>query len=73
MLILKNSRPDFKSLFKEHLDKVLSSYYSYNPYCYGYKGNLYRQAVKKVFPPAAEKSWQNERNNRGNNRGLKGC
>ena len=36
MLILKNSRPDFKSLFKEHLDKVLSSYYSYNPYCYGY-------------------------------------
>lgn len=33
MLILKNSRPDFKSLFKEHLDKF---YASYNPYCYGY-------------------------------------
>lgn len=33
MLILKNSRPDFKSLFKEYLNKVLSSY---NPYCYGY-------------------------------------
>ena len=33
MLILKNSRPDFKSLFKEHLNKF---YASYNPYCYGY-------------------------------------
>ena len=36
MLILKNNRPDFKSLFDEYLNKVRSSYYSYNPYCYGY-------------------------------------
>ena len=43
MLILKNSRPDFKSLFKEHLDKVLSSYYSYNPYCYGYNDYGYNE------------------------------
>lgn len=33
MLILKNNRPDFKSLFHEHLKKF---YASYNPYCYGY-------------------------------------
>lgn len=36
MLILKNNRPDFKSLFVEHLKKVRISYSSYNPYCYGY-------------------------------------
>lgn len=36
MLILKNNRPDFKSLFNEHLKKVRVSYSSYNPYCYGY-------------------------------------
>ena len=36
MLILKNNRPNFKSLFDEYLNKVRSSYYSYNPYCYGY-------------------------------------
>lgn len=36
MLILKNNRPDFKSLFVEHLKKVRVSYSSYNPYCYGY-------------------------------------
>jgi hypothetical protein len=38
MLILKNNRPDFKSLFIEHLNKVRVSYSSYNPYCYGYDG-----------------------------------
>ena len=51
MLILKNSRPDFKSLFKEHLDKVLSSYYSYNPYCYGYNdyGYEYDDDYSELF------------------------
>ena len=36
MLILKNNRPDFKSLFNAHLNKVRLSYSSYNPYCCGY-------------------------------------
>ena len=47
MLILKNNRPDFKSLFHEHLNKFYASYYSYNPYCYGYNDYGYEYDDEK--------------------------
>ena len=48
MLILKNNRPDFKSLFHEHLNKF---YASYNPYCYGYNdyGYAYDDYYSDLF------------------------